>query len=550
MKKNWLALLLIAALLVSALPSLAAPEQYEVTYLSCWQGSAAGFPTNQADNPIANIIKERFGITLVMADTGGGVSEVQYLNTMFAADTVPDVVNAPYWGIGAGGEGYVLLNAAREGMIKDIAPYLKDYPNLYENYDKYISETAKRNILYDKEYPQGALYFIPNYVNAEQEEYQTAYGDALYAREDVLKAVGVDRMDVTDLDKLHELLVKIRDAGIKDFSGNPIIPISAAHLGWRHANIYNYMLGNTISSWRQGEDGKVSHYLFTDFPEKRVAIMRKLVQDNLIDVECFSQSAEMSDQKVAQGKYAVMAVDAGYASKQYMDLYAQDHPECKWVRLNLKNQDGNPTVDVYGYGWTGGGLTFFRKDIPEDKLRAILEMFDFLSTPEGYLLNQYGILDETYTMDAGYPQVKEDFQAKVDENPKVRSDFGINMFNGFVLLNMENTLWPKPREAKSPTTQLYEELMDEMRPRVIVDKISINELARSYEGWADFQDMTSTVSIGEELGRAYFMESDEEVQAVIDGIRKVYTDAGVDKVAAYIEEQLKQMGPEADNYAF
>ena len=40
-----------------------------------------------------------------MADTGGGVSEVQYLNTMFAADTVPDVVNAPYWGIGAGGEG-------------------------------------------------------------------------------------------------------------------------------------------------------------------------------------------------------------------------------------------------------------------------------------------------------------------------------------------------------------------------------------------------------------------------------------------------------------
>lgn len=266
MKKRSIALLLAAMMLLMLASAFAeSPKEFEVTHLSCWQGGAAGFPTDQKNNPVANAIREKFGITLTMADTGGGVSEVQYLNTMFAANTLPDVVNAPYWDASVGGEGYVLINGAKEGMIKDIGPYLKDYPNLQANFGKYISEVAKKHLLYNKDYPDGAIYFLPMNVNANAEEYQTTYGDALYAREDVLKALDVDRMDITDLEKFYDLLVKIRDSDIKDFAGNPIIPLGTAHQGWRLANVFNYYRGNNISSWRQDENGKVIHYLFTDF---------------------------------------------------------------------------------------------------------------------------------------------------------------------------------------------------------------------------------------------------------------------------------------------
>ncbi|MCR5351229.1 MAG: hypothetical protein K6E35_01875 [Bacteroidales bacterium] len=204
--KTRIVAMLVAAVMLFGMCSVAMAEDYTVNFLSCWSGASAGFPEDIPGNICAQLIAEQFGITLNEADPGGNMTEVEYLNMIFSSDNVPDAVNAPYWGPGQGGEGYVLINGAKEGMVKDIAPYLDQFPTLkaiYEEENGYIGKSAWMNLIKNPEYPEGAIYFIPTGMNMDSAEYQTVYGDTLYARQDVLDALGVKAEDITNAPTIY-----------------------------------------------------------------------------------------------------------------------------------------------------------------------------------------------------------------------------------------------------------------------------------------------------------------------------------------------------------
>ena len=98
-----------------------------LTFLSAWNGGGAGFPQDQENNPVAQQIREKTGVTLKLESIT--TSEVEKLNTIFASGTVPDIVNAPFWST-TGGEGQVIKKAATEGQLLDLTPYLDKYPNV------------------------------------------------------------------------------------------------------------------------------------------------------------------------------------------------------------------------------------------------------------------------------------------------------------------------------------------------------------------------------------------------------------------------------------
>ena len=74
--------------------SLLAPKPVALTCLSAWNGDGGTFPQDQENNLVAQKIREKTVVTLKLESIT--TSEVKKLNTIFASDTVPDIVNAPF----------------------------------------------------------------------------------------------------------------------------------------------------------------------------------------------------------------------------------------------------------------------------------------------------------------------------------------------------------------------------------------------------------------------------------------------------------------------
>ena len=549
MKTRLMALMVCLILLTCAFGASAEKEPLTVTYLSCWSGSSANFPEDVTGNASAQLIRDKFGIELTMSDNGGNQTEAGYLNMMFAADNVPDAVNAPYWGAEPGGEGAILINGAIEGMVKDISPYLDQFPNIKALYETegVLSASVMKNLIHNEKYPEGAIYFIPNDVDANADEYRSVYGDTLYARADVLEAVGVKAEEVRTIEDLVNLLETIRDSGLTDWNGAAIIPLGTGHDGWRNANIYNWLRGNNISNWRRLEDGTVTYYLFTDYVENRINLMRRLLSEGLMDVECLTQTDEVAQAKVLQGSYGVISVDANAVTNvfYYDNGIVNSHPEARWVPLGLTNLDGNNCVDVYQKGYSGGGVTFFRADIEENKLLALLSLMDWMCSDEGAAFNSYGVEGVTFEYDEQHrPVLLSDVQAKIDEDSKVRYNYGIKQFNAFNIYSKDNTRWPRSREEMTAKEAAYQDMCDFFRPRVEVSGMSVEELLSGWEGYDELNDNLATLDVGTMIQRAYYFETDEEVAKMIDDLRAKAVGFGIEDAMKYIQENL------TDDYVF
>lgn len=549
MKTRLMALMVCLILLTCAFSASAEKEPLTVTYLSCWSGSSANFPEDVTGNASAQLIRDKFGIELTMSDNGGNQTEVGYLNMMFAADNVPDAVNAPYWGAEPGGEGAILINGAIEGMVKDISPYLDQFPNIKALYETegMLSASVMKNLIHNEKYPEGAIYFIPNDVDANADEYRSVYGDTLYARADVLEAVGIKAEEVRTIDDLVNLLETIRDSGLTDWNGAAIIPLGTGHDGWRNANIYNWLRGNNISNWRRLEDGTVTYYLFTDYVENRINLMRRLLSEGLMDVECLTQTDEVAQAKVLQGSYGVISVDANAVTNvfYYDNGIVNSHPEARWVPLGLTNLDGNNCVDVYQKGYSGGGVTFFRADIEENKLLALLSLMDWMCSDEGAAFNSYGVEGVTFEYDEQHrPVLLSDVQAKIDEDSKVRYNYGIKQFNAFNIYSKDNTRWPRSREEMTAKEAAYQDMCDFFRPRAEVSGMSVEELLSGWEGYDELNDNLATLDVGTMIQRAYYFETDEEVAKMIDDLRAKAIGFGIEDAMKYIQENL------TDDYVF
>lgn len=549
MKTRLMALMVCLILLTCAFGASAEKEPLTVTYLSCWSGSSANFPEDVTGNASAQLIRDKFGIELTMSDNGGNQTEAGYLNMMFAADNVPDAVNAPYWGAEPGGEGAILINGAIEGMVKDISPYLDQFPNIKALYETegVLSASVMKNLIHNEKYPEGAIYFIPNDVDANADEYRSVYGDTLYARADVLEAVGVKAEEVRTIEDLVNLLETIRDSGLTDWNGAAIIPLGTGHDGWRNANIYNWLRGNNISNWRRLEDGTVTYYLFTDYVENRINLMRRLLSEGLMDVECLTQTDEVAQAKVLQGSYGVISVDANAVTNvfYYDNGIVNSHPEAKWVPLGLTNLDGNNCVDIYQKGYSGGGVTFFRADIEENKLLALLSLMDWMCSDEGAAFNSYGVEGVTFEYDEQHrPVLLSDVQAKIDEDSKVRYNYGIKQFNAFNIYSKDNTRWPRSREEMTAKEAAYQDMCNFFRPRVEVSGMSVEELLSGWEGYDELNDNLATLDVGTMIQRAYYFETDEEVAKMIDDLRAKAIGFGIEDAMKYIQENL------TDDYVF
>jgi putative aldouronate transport system substrate-binding protein len=504
--------------------SAAPPEQVTLSFLSAWNGGGGSFPQDQANNPVAQRIREKTGVTLKMESIT--TSEVEKLNTIFASDTVPDIVNAPFWST-TGGEGQVIKKAAMEGQLLDLTPYLDKYPNVKKLLTTGVAKDFSEFELNSPDFG-GKTYVIPTETPDGTPESIHNWNYGLYARGDILKALNVNPADIDTEDKLYDLLVKIKNGNFKDIGGKPVIPAGTMHNGWDYGQFLKGWSDYNISDFRQ-VDGKLTFWALSKDEESKLLYMRKLFANGLFDPEAFSNTDTTANEKLATGKLAV------FGAQPILDILQKTlyktNPDMQYELLGpMKNKSGKIATQVEKPGRSGFPVLFLSAKIKNPD--AALRYIDYVNSDEGRLLANWGIEGKDYQMVNGTPQWIPEVKQKYDDNPDLKRDEGINYLPGR-FIGAYSSVTP----GLPPQWQKLEDSFAAKMPIQIIDKVSASYLEREWPKYQQFQEAVSSLNYDEEFRKACFAKSDAEALKILHNIQDKYRAAGVQEMTDFVAQK-------------
>jgi putative aldouronate transport system substrate-binding protein len=402
---------MLALLMASAVLFGAARRQESTTtgdvrlrMLMCWNGGHK-VPADQYNNPVARAIREKTGVTVEVE--GIMMSETEKLNLMFASGDMPDIVNAPFWG-GNGGETGVIKRAAAQGMLLPIDDMLAKYPNVKRAYDiGVISQKYLESDLTDPVFG-GKKYILPTQTPGNA-RHVTNWAYGVFVRGDVPKALGIDEKSIRTPQQLYDFMVKARDYGFRDVNGNPTIVATTYHQGWDYGRYAEGFSTQKLTYYVRNTDGSVTYDWLTEDWINRGLYIWRLVNQGILDKECFTTADTLADQKVGNGTALFFAAQygTGINSTKLTGLY-NSHPEMRYIPIGPMNDiQGNPLVQLETQGRTGSPALIFPKTCKD--LDAAFRYIDYINTPEGMTLAEYGIEGQTFVRNAqGQPRLTAD----------------------------------------------------------------------------------------------------------------------------------------------
>ncbi|WP_127585338.1 extracellular solute-binding protein [Paenibacillus koleovorans] len=161
-----------------------------------------------------------------------------------------------------------------------------------------------------------------------------------------------------------------------------------------------------------------------------LTFLNKLYNEKLIDPEFAIISKQQWEAKVSKGNVGSVFFNPG-RTDFFTDVLKKENPKAKMVgggALKDKNGKGELLPD---YSLKGVMAVSSKSKNAE----LIVKYFDFLFSPEGKLLTQYGIAGTSYTMKDGKPQYTEEFKKDMPNN---LTNIGLGTSRFFFTAPMEN----------------------------------------------------------------------------------------------------------------
>ena len=490
-------------------------DDVQLKYLSCWNGGMKT-ASDQYNNEIATAIRDKIGVTIEFE--GIMMSETEKLNLMFASGDMPDIVNAPYWG-GDTGETAVIKKAEREGRLLPLEEELPKYENLKSVYD--IGRVSQAYLDQDIDIFDGHRYVIPMTlgVPGDPNSYTNwCYG--VFVRGDVPEALGIDPTTVTTSDALYDFMVKARDYGFKDINGNDCLVATTFHEGWDYSGYGMNFAEKKVTSYTLLDDGTYTYDALTDAWVERNIFYWRMVNENLLDKECFKCNDTQANEKVGNGT-------ALFASAQYSVIINATkltgmydaNPEMRYVPVGpLTYEDGSPLVQLETSGATGSGVIFFPTTC--QNLDAALTWLDYVNSEEGMRLCSYGIEGVTYHFNENnQPRLNDDIlERKIAGDTSVDDELremGIG-YMAQVTGDHRYEWWgekaPGDEANKDPDLAAYELV----RPVEIVEGYPLSALVNGYENYETVSQFAfQGTTMNDYCQRAFFAETEEEARQIL-----------------------------------
>ncbi len=518
-------------------------DNVTLKYLNCWNGGFKN-PSDTYNNEVAAAIRDKIGVTVEIE--GIMMSETEKLNMVFASGDMPDIINGPYWG-GDSGETQVFKKAAAEGRLLPLDDSIGNYENLKDSWQVgYVTEAFLENDLEDPRF-NGHHYFIPSGIAASAENI-TNWGYGIFARKDIVEDIGVDPQSIKTTDDLYDFLVKVRDGGYKDVNGNAIIPASTFHEGWDLSGYSLNFKNKQLTNYVKQDDGTYTYYQLTDDWVNEQLFIWKLVNEGILDKECFKTTDAMAEQKAGNGTVAVFSLQYGTIvnATKATGLH-QNHPEMRYIPIGpLNYASGEPLVQLEQKGSGGSGVYCFPTSC--ENLEAALTWFNYLNSEEGQLLAYYGFEGDTYEMVDGQPRLmpeilerKQAGDSTVDDELRER---GINLYGAPATVLVRRVTWfgelnPGDADAADADVEAYKE----MRPVEQVEGYPIDKLAMQYPEYDTVKSfLTEGTKESDTKQQAYFASTEEEARSMLEGYQEYLRTAEggiMEDFLQYVTEQSK-----------
>lgn len=500
-----------------------AEKEVKLKVLHNWNGSSGADVDMTA---VAKVIKEKTGVTVEWEYTKG--SEVEKVNTIFATQDLPDIYTGPAWG----GELDGIIKAAKEDQLVDLTDKLDKYPNL-------AKAIAKENVppaLYEKAFDAyGGKQFLlyQNHPATPEDAMDWLYG--FYVRKDIAEKIGVDPQTVKTKDDLYSFLKKIKDAGLKE-NGMPVIPLGGFHNGWAVG------IGNTMfygSGYIDKGDGTLENTFFTKAYEDYTLYYRKLLAEGLLDPEAFTQTDPIANEKIKQGRIAVLAAHYPAILDSSKD-YVKAHPGSDYVPVGPLERAGAEPNRPADLSIQGNNVTVIPKK--SKNVDAALRLLDYLASDEGFLLVRYGVQGVHWDMENGKPVAKKEWFDKftADTTGKVKKNEGIGI--GFESLSGQdriNSVGGGDIWADQDRLAAMDNARKILRPNGIsvISAYNPGDVMMKSSQWEMLKP--SMDKIGDVWKEAIFAKSDEAALKIINDLRGQMNKTGYPEAIQFVNDNLK-----------
>ena len=388
------AILIIAALFtVAAVFASGAKEEQAVStgpmkitmLYSATQTEAGALPDDWAGYAV---LRDKLGIELELDMLPSNPNDQDVaVRTMAASDTLPDFFTCSR---------EVWADLAKNGQVLDVTDYYKDMPHRSE---VMFDEAAKNYVTYE-----GRLYGFatPSAI---------AGNEGLLVREDWLKNLGLEAP--TTLDELFDVLYAFTyndpdGNGKDDTYGFGAFVEETVSYEIYPGRRFEPLMGafGVEGTWNMSADNfglRIHDPAYYDW----MVFFKKCIDAGVIDPNW--QSYKKDDFRAAwkQGKFGVFREQNGaYAGENNYSSFDANFPDGGFIIIDAPiGPNGKQSI---GPKCQGMRVYAINADVSAEKAAKIVEMFDWMSYGEGYLLCGYGEEGKNYIFDKdGLPQSDE-----------------------------------------------------------------------------------------------------------------------------------------------
>ncbi|WP_158299180.1 extracellular solute-binding protein [Paenibacillus antri] len=313
----------------------------------------------------------------------------QQLNVKIAGGSPPDAFQV---------NKLQMTQYAKQGLLLDLTPYLKDMPNVTPE-NGFTEDHMKKGQVDGKQYSVPYRPLIP---------VQTTF----WVRQDWLDKLGLKAP--TTLDELSAVAKAFVEEDPDGNGKKDTIGITG--------NGFEGTLGPIFAAFGVAAPG---HYMIqngqvvysTELPATRQAIeyIKGMIGQGLIDPEFLTNSGLAHQEKGFKGQAGI--VYAHWAHMKRPDMVEKMNsinPNQSWTQLDAMTGPGGKFADAYD-----AGNTSYRMVIPKtlekepEKVGKLVEYFNYISGGEGQLLVNFGLEGRHYNLVDGRPQVIEETLAEV-----------------------------------------------------------------------------------------------------------------------------------------
>lgn len=389
--------------------------------IAIWE-VASGLTSPETD-AIYKTISDKFNVEFTAVNTTWDDAD-QKIQAWAASDQLPD-----WFAIAAYGKPFY-DTWVQEGIVKDLTDEIPKYPNIAALME--IEDMSVYNT-------DGRYYCIPrpNYVHGEYYPSE----NAMYLRKDLMEAAGwsVDHQPET-LDEFIQMIqdmMKIGncDVGITAYNSDHMRLLSSPYC-------VSMATGPDKYVW---EDGQWKPIILSDMARDAVVGMGKMYEAGIIDKDIPTLAQDEGKNKFCSGQ-AVGYCYNGYpaaitSTSATWDLAQPDKDFTEYVTLWRPWYEGD--TRYYKYNASPWSESYFRGDISQEKLDAMLSVMDYLLSDEGLEMMRLGIKDVDYTKDAdgNITVLLPEGEKLGDKYPFVKDDGG----------TVEIATWDQEFQFSNPT---------------------------------------------------------------------------------------------------